>query len=79
MDELNISMLGGFKITYLDNEIALGRNTTAKFIQLLQLIWLSKEDGVTKERLMKTLYEGEERANVNNSMNNLIYQMRLQM
>lgn len=79
MDELNISMLGGFKISYLDSEVALGRNTTAKFIQLLQLIWLCKEEGVTKDRLLHTLYEGEERANVNNSMNNLIYQMRLQM
>ena len=79
MDHLYISMLGGFRITYGEKEIALGRNTTAKFIQLLQLVWLYGEEGVTKDRLMSTLYEGEERANVNNSMNNLIYQMRRQM
>ena len=79
MEHLHIYMLGGFRITYGSKEIALGRNTTAKFIQLLQLVWLYGKEGVTKDRLMHTLYEGEERANVNNSMNNLIYQMRRQM
>ena len=79
MEELKVSMLGGFRILCDGKDIALGRNTTAKFIQLLQLIWLCGDEGVTKERLMHTLYEGEERANVNNSMNNLIYQMRRQM
>ena len=79
MDHLQIFMLGGFRITYAGKEIALGRNTTAKFIQLLQLVWLYGKEGITKDRLMHTLYEGEERANMNNSMNNLIYQMRRQM
>ena len=79
MEKLHVFMLGGFRMTYEGKEIALGRNTTAKFIQLLQLVWLYGKEGVTKERLMHTLYEGEERANMNNSMNNLIYQMRRQM
>ena len=79
MEELKVSMLGGFRIYFNEKDIALGRNTTAKFIQLLQLVWLCGTEGVTKDRLMHTLYEGEERANVNNSMNNLIYQMRRQM
>ena len=79
MDNLQIFMLGGFRIQYGGKEIALGRNTTAKFIQLLQLVWLYGKEGITKDRLMHTLYEGEERANMNNSMNNLIYQMRRQM
>ena len=79
MDNLQIFMLGGFRIQYSGKEIALGRNTTAKFIQLLQLVWLYGKEGITKDRLMHTLYEGEERANMNNSMNNLIYQMRRQM
>ncbi|MBR0091130.1 MAG: hypothetical protein IJP92_05480 [Lachnospiraceae bacterium] len=79
MDELKVYMLNGFRISYNGREVALGRNTTAKFIQLLQLIWLYGDEGVTKERLTMTLYEGEDRANLNNSMNNLIYQMRRQM
>ena len=79
MEQLKVYMLGGFRMSYDGREIALGRNTTAKFVQLLQLIWLSGSEGVTKDRLMHTLYEGEERANMNNSMNNLIYQMRRQM
>ena len=79
MDELVVYMLNGFRISYNGREVALGRNTTAKFIQLLQLVWLYGNEGVTKERLTHTLYEGEDRANLNNSMNNLIYQMRRQM
>ena len=35
---LTVRMLGGFSLSYQGEEIVLGRNTTAKFVQLLQLL-----------------------------------------
>ena len=40
---LTVRMLGGFSLSYQGEEIVLGRNTTAKFVQLLQLLWLRGE------------------------------------
>lgn len=74
-------MLGGFSVSYEGREITLGRNHTARFVQLLQMVWLNG-GGVTKEQLIKYLYNGAEGTalvNANNSFNNLLYQTRLQM
>lgn len=76
---LEIRMLGGFTLSYEGKEIVLGRSTTSKFVQLLQMVWLQGEKGIAKDQLLKDLYDREEKANVNNSFNNLIYQMRRQM
>ncbi len=76
---IEVSMLGKFVVRYEGKEIVLGRNTTAKFIQLLQIVWLCGEEGISKENLIKSLYDVDSQANINNSFNNLIYQMRRQM
>jgi DNA-binding SARP family transcriptional activator len=68
-------MFGKFTVAYDGKEISLGRNTTLKCIQLLQIVWLSGDKGVTKEHLINALYERDKIANSNNSLNNLIYQM----
>lgn len=78
-ERLHVQMFGSFSVSYGGKEIVLSRNTSAKFIQLLQFVWLSGEKGVTKEQLIEALYDREEVANVNNSLNNLLYQMRRQM
>ena len=72
-------MLGGFHLTYEGKEFVLGRNSTSKFIQLLQLVWLQEKEGVTKERLMQALYDRENLYNLNNSFYNLVYHMRKHM
>ena len=76
---LHVRMLGGFSIRYNDTDVVLGRNSNAKFIQLLQLVWLQGDRGITKDQLIRSLYEKDGFSNVNNSFNNLIYQMRKQM
>lgn len=77
--ELNIKMFGGFTLSFENREVALGRGASAKFAQLLQLVWLQGEKGITKKQLIKSLYDRDELINQNNSFNNLIYQMRRQM
>ncbi len=76
---LTITMLGGFSIVYEGKEIVPGRNTTSKFIQLLQIIWTKGDEGITRQQLIDDLYGEEDSANISNSFNNLIYQMRKQM
>ena len=76
---LTVRMLGGFSLSYQGEEIVLGRNTTAKFVQLLQLLWLRGDKGISKQQIVRCLYEDDELSNPNNSFNNLIFQMRKQM
>ena len=76
---LQVRMLGGFSISYNGKENVPGRNTTSKFVQLLQIIWAHGEKGITRDSLIDALYGEEDSANISNSFNNLIYQMRKQM
>ena len=76
---LYVRMFGGFSMICGGKEIVLGRNSAGKFIQLVQLVWLDSETGISKRQLMRSLYENESLSNSSNSFNNLIYQMRKQM
>ena len=76
---LKICMLGGFTLDYDGKEIILGRNSTAKFVQLLQIVWIHGTKGIAKEQLMQMLYDRLNVTNLNNSLNNLLYRMRKQM
>lgn len=78
-DLLDIRMLGGFVLTWQGRKITLGRNGTAKFIQLLQMIWLQGESGLDKITIVRNLYDIGELSNPDNSFNNLVFQMRRQM
>ena len=77
--QFKVRMFGGFSLNYEGQEIVLGRNTTAKFIQLLQLVWLQDGTPMSKDRIVRALYEMDDLSNPNNSFNNLVYQMRRQM
>ena len=59
---LTVRMLGGFSLSYQGEEIVLGRNTTAKFVQLLQLLWLRGDKGISKQQIVRCLYEDDEQA-----------------
>ncbi len=63
---------------YGDQEIVLGRNTTAKFVQLLQLVWLYGDRGLSKPQIVRELYDVDDLSNPNNSFNNLLFQLRRQ-
>ena len=79
METLHVRMLGGFTLHYGNEEVILGRNTTAKFVQLLQMVWLEGNKGISKTQIVRYLYEADELSNPNNSFNNLVFQMRRQM
>ena len=77
--KLQIGLFGGLSITYEGKNVSIGKNKTSKYIQLLEIIWLSGSDGISRDRLINTLYDREEQSNINNSFNNLIYQMHKQL
>lgn len=76
---LEVCMLGGFSVTYQGKEILIGRKNTLKFIQLLQLIWLRGERRISKKELIDALYDRREVADANNSINNLLHQVKKQL
>lgn len=75
----DVHMLGGFSIIYKGNEIVLGRKSTLKFIQMLQLVWLHTANGIRKDRLIDALYSWSDVTDANNSVNNLLHQVRKNM
>lgn len=79
MMKMSVQMLGTFSIYYNGEKVVPGRNSTAKFIQLLQVVWLNMDKGVSKQQILEALYGDEELSNPNNSFNNLLFQMRKQM
>jgi DNA-binding SARP family transcriptional activator len=76
---LQVNMFGGLAITYEGKNVSIGKNKTAKYIQLLEIVWLAGEAGIQKDQLTGILYDREEQSNLANSFNNLIYQMHNQM
>lgn len=77
--KLYIQLFGGLSISYEGKDVSIGKNKTSKYIQLLEIVWLSGKDGISKDKLMSILYDREEQSNLNNSFNNLIYQMHKQL
>ena len=75
---INIKTLGGFGIECNEKDITLGRNKGSKYIQLVSRICISGEKGVSKETLQEDIYSDDlnAKSNLNNSMNNLIYQFK---
>ncbi len=76
---IQVNMFGGLAITYEGKNISIGKNKTAKYIQLLEMVWLSGSSGIQKDQLTSILYDREEQSNLSNSFNNLIYQMHKQL
>ncbi|WP_026652535.1 bacterial transcriptional activator domain-containing protein [Butyrivibrio proteoclasticus] len=77
--KLQVQMFGGFAISFEGRNISVGKNKTAKYVQLLEIVWLCGEYGIQKDNLINILYDREEQSNISNSFNNLIYQMHKQL
>ncbi len=78
-DTIQVNMFGGLAIFYEGKSISVGKNKTAKYLQLLELVWLSGKAGIQRDQLTNILYDREEQSNLSNSFNNLIYQMHKQI
>lgn len=76
--KIEVKTFGGFKIVCDDKSVVLGRNKASKYIQLVTRVCSAGAEGVTKEDLQSDIYSEDIniKSNLNNSMNNLLYQFR---
>ena len=61
---LQVNMFGGLAINYEGKNISVGKNKTAKYVQLLEIVWLSGEAGIQKEQLTNILYDREDTSKI---------------
>ena len=77
--KLEIHMFGGFTAVYGGRPITFGRGGTGKAVQLLQLLLIHGQAGISKEKLMQDLYDWETVTDRNNSLNSVIYRLKRQL
>lgn len=78
-ETLALNMLGGYTLTYGEKPITLGRGKLTKSVQLLQLLLLHIDNGITKDELVQALYNWEDVSDANNSLNSMIYRLKNQL
>ena len=76
---LRVHMFGGFSMTYAGRKIAFSRSSNMKFIQLLLLLFLQSDHGISKKELIDTLYGWDAGVNPNKNLNNVIYRLKKQL
>ena len=78
-ERLEIRMLGTFSVNYAGREIVIDRNAVSKTTQLLQMLALHAQEGISKAGLIDALYGRETVENKNGSLNNTIFRLRRQL
>lgn len=78
-ERLEIRMLGTFSVNYAGREIVIDRNAVSKTTQLLQMLALHAQEGISKAGLIDALYGREKVENKNGSLNNTIFRLRRQL
>lgn len=76
---LQVVMFGGFSITFAGKKIGFSRSSNTKFIQLLQLLFIHNEFGISKKELIDALYGWDAGGNPNKNLNNVIYRLKKQL
>lgn len=78
-EKLVLKMFGGYTLTYAGKPIIIGRGNLTKSVQLLQLLLLNRENGISKDELVRYLYEWEDITDTNNSLNSMIWRLKTQL
>lgn len=73
---LNVQMLGDFSVTYGDQPISFGKNTTTKAMKLLQILIYHGEQGIAREKLLNSLYVREELADASNNLRVTVHRLK---
>lgn len=73
---LEVSMLGTFRMQYGNHSFIIDRKSTTKTNRLLQIILHAGTEGVTREELVGRLWENEEVANPSNGFRAILFRVR---
>lgn len=76
--KLVLNMLGGYALLYDGQSVMLGRGNLTKSVQLLQLILMHKDTGISKDELVSALYNWDDN-DANNRLNSMIYRLKSQL
>lgn len=76
---MHVNMFGGMAIDYCGHLLTFPRSASSKFMQLLALLLLNGQKGITKSELIGSLYSAEEGINLNRNLNNVIYRLKKQL
>ena len=47
--KLDVQLFGGLVVSYEGKNISVGKNKSAKYVQLLEIVWLAGENGIPKD------------------------------
>ncbi len=75
-EPLYVYMFGSFSLKYNGQLLTLERNTTTKAMQLLQILFYYGENGITREQLIRYLYEREDLENPSNNLRVTVHRIR---
>jgi DNA-binding SARP family transcriptional activator len=73
---IEVFMFGGFQVMQDGKTISMGSNPTANALKMIEIIFLNNSQGISKEELLRDVFNGKNLSDKNNSFNNLLYQAR---
>lgn len=73
---LKVHMLGSFSLTYGETPISFRRNSMTKAMKLLQILLHCSERGISRERLLESLYGREELTDVANNLRVTVHRLK---
>lgn len=73
---LQVTMLGSFELHYAQEPIRLRKRQNAKPVHLLQLLLFNRETGISRHRLIESLYGLETGIDTANNLNAAVSQLR---
>lgn len=76
---INVSLLGGFEVSYDGHPISLSKFKASKAQELFQILMLHVNTGIPKNKVRQSLYEWDEDNDRNDSMNSLLYRLKQQL
>lgn len=79
---LRVQMFGGFAMYYGGEAVIMNKVGNSKSVRLLQMLFLSLPEGISKSEIMDVLYgwnEQTDTANRNRNLNNLAYRLKGQL
>lgn len=72
-------LFGHFHLLWGEEEVSLGKNSSTRYLKLLQIMLAHKDKGISRSLLLEYLYGKEEIANISNNLRVTMYRLRRQL
>lgn len=75
-DTLDVSMFGGFSLSFKGEPLHLTKNVSGKMIHLLLMLLCAGDAGVHRDEILRVLYEGNDVVQASNSFRAMVFRLR---